>query len=51
MTAISEDGIVEAIEDPDCKFYLSVQWHPEAMDEYDINQGNIIKEFIDSCRN
>lgn len=51
MTAISEDGIVEAIEDPDCKFYLSVQWHPEAMDEYDINQGNIIKEFINSCRN
>jgi len=50
MTAISEDGIVEAIEDPNSRFYLGVQWHPELMDEYDINQGNIIKEFINSCK-
>ncbi len=50
ISAISEDGIVEAAEDPNCKFYLGVQWHPELMDEYDSNQGNIIKEFIDSCK-
>ena len=29
-TAWAEDGTVEAVEDPDKRFLLGVQWHPEA---------------------
>jgi gamma-glutamyl-gamma-aminobutyrate hydrolase PuuD len=28
-TAWSDDGVVEAVEDPACRFVLGVQWHPE----------------------
>lgn len=47
VSAISDDGIIEAIEDPNAKFYLGIQWHPELMDLYDFKQANLIKEFID----
>lgn len=30
-SAIATDGLIEAIEDPACGFFLGVQWHPEAM--------------------
>jgi putative glutamine amidotransferase len=29
-TAWSEDGVIEAVEDPELPFCLGVQWHPEA---------------------
>ncbi|HEY7287815.1 MAG TPA: gamma-glutamyl-gamma-aminobutyrate hydrolase family protein [Vicinamibacterales bacterium] len=29
VTATAPDGVVEAIEDPDARFCLGVQWHPE----------------------
>lgn len=29
VNAIAEDGVVEGIEDPDHRFCLGVQWHPE----------------------
>ncbi len=32
----SEDGTIEAIEDPSQDFLLGVQWHPEVMDEHDL---------------
>ena len=32
ISAISEDNIVEAIEDKTKKFFLGVQWHPERME-------------------
>ena len=34
VSAISEDGIIEALEAPDRAFYLGVQWHPEHMTGY-----------------
>lgn len=33
VSAISEDNIIEAIEDKNKKFFLGVQWHPERMEE------------------
>jgi len=30
IDAVAEDGVVEGIEDPRCKFCLGVQWHPES---------------------
>ena len=35
ITAYSEDGIIEGIENPDHPFVLGVQWHPECMQQYD----------------
>lgn len=29
VTAMSDDGIVEAVEDPGREFFFAVQWHPE----------------------
>lgn len=29
VVAVAEDGVIEAIDDPDRKFYIGVQWHPE----------------------
>ena len=30
MTGWADDGVIEAVEDPDHRFVLGVQWHPEA---------------------
>jgi len=46
VSAYSEDGIIEAIEDPNRKFVIGVQWHPETMLEYDENANKIFDEFI-----
>jgi putative glutamine amidotransferase len=32
-SAHADDGVVEAVEDPGHRFYVGVQWHPEAVDE------------------
>lgn len=29
VIAVAHDGVVEALDDPDRRFYLGVQWHPE----------------------
>lgn len=54
VTARSEDGVIEAVElteNPDGRFFLGVQWHPEMMAfANDIQQG-IITAFVDSCKN
>lgn len=43
ISGLSEDGIIEAIEDKNHKFFLGVQWHPESMK--DIYSNNILKAF------
>lgn len=50
ISAISQDGYIEAIEDNDKSFFIGVQWHPESMIEYDNKQNNIFKSFINSCK-
>ena len=31
----SDDGVIEAIEAPDRRFWVAVQWHPEELDNLD----------------
>lgn len=31
ISAISEDGVIEAVEDKEKNFFLGVQWHPESI--------------------
>ena len=47
VSAVSEDGIIEALEYPNKKFIVGLQWHPEKMIDYDENSNKIIKYFID----
>ncbi len=42
VCAVSDDGIVEALEAPDKRFYLGVQWHPEHL----AGAGAILSAFV-----
>lgn len=44
ISAISEDGVIEAIEDTNKKFFIGVEWHPESLD--DENSKKLFQEFI-----
>ena len=33
VTAKSDDGVIEAMESPDRRFLIAVQWHPEEIDD------------------
>jgi len=49
ISAISKEGYIEAIEDPNKNFFIGVQWHPESMIEYDEKQNNLFKYFVKCC--
>ena len=49
LAALSEDGIVEAIEKPDAGFCLGVQWHPEWLSEADPRQQALFDAFVKAC--
>lgn len=48
-TAVSNDGIIEAIEKKGHPFAVGVQWHPEIMWQKDKKYLEIFKIFISSC--
>lgn len=48
-SAISSDGIIEAIEHKDKKFAIGVQWHPENLMETNPSK-KMFEKFIESCR-
>lgn len=53
VTAHSEDGVIEAVElseNPDGRFFLGVQWHPEMMAWADSVQQKIVNAFVDRCK-
>ncbi|MEE3342786.1 MAG: gamma-glutamyl-gamma-aminobutyrate hydrolase family protein [Bacilli bacterium] len=48
VSAYSEDGIIEAVEDKKHKFFIGLEWHPEyILDEYSIK---IFDAFINSIK-
>jgi putative glutamine amidotransferase len=49
VSATAPDGIVEAFEDPDHRFFVGVQWHPEAMTKTP-EQLALYALFIDATR-
>lgn len=49
VTGISEDGIIEAIEDRNKDFFVGIQWHPESMITYDILQQELFNYFVNKC--
>lgn len=50
VVGISDDGIIEAVEDKCKKFFIGVQWHPESMIDYDVLMNKLFKEFINTCQ-
>ena len=50
LAALSEDGIVEAIEKPDARFCLGVQWHPEWLSDADPAMQGLFDAFVNACK-
>lgn len=46
VSAIAEDGLVEAVEVKDHRFKIGVQWHPEASALFDPDQQAIFNSFV-----
>jgi putative glutamine amidotransferase len=49
VTAVADDGTVEALEDPD-RWVASVQWHPEAVELPEAQRLAPFRAFVDVCR-
>ncbi len=47
IVAISNDLIIEAVEDPNKKFFIGIQWHPESLKE-DLYSKRLFDFFINS---
>ena len=50
ISALSKDGVIEAIENPYCDFNIGLQWHPELMGD-DENSKKIFNKFVDAADN
>ena len=50
IAALSEDGFVEALEKPDAKFCLGVQWHPEWLSAADPRAQALFDAFVKACQ-
>ena len=55
VTATTADGVVEALERPDRRWAVSVQWHPEMVghpeqDEMATDQRPLFEAFVAACR-
>lgn len=49
VTAVADDGIVEAIEREGERFVVGVQWHPEMMAKTDQDARHLFEEFVRHC--
>lgn len=49
VTGWAPDDTVEVIEDPQARFCVGVQWHPEHPDRREVD-APLVKAFVDSCR-
>lgn len=47
--AVSEDGLIEAVQMPGKKFVWAVQWHPEFLFRTDENSRAIFSTFVSAC--
>lgn len=48
-SAYSKDGVVEAIEKPEYKYMLAVQWHPEMLHSVEEKMNLLFRELIKNC--
>lgn len=50
IVGVSDDLVIEAIENKNHSFQIGVQWHPEKMLSTDKTSNLIFKTFIDNCK-
>ncbi len=50
VSAVSEDGFVEALELKEHPFCIGVQWHPEHMSKKDALEQKLFDEFVKNCK-
>lgn len=50
LMARAEDGVVEAIWDPNAKFLWGVQWHPEKLWPTEESAAAIFEAFMEACK-
>jgi putative glutamine amidotransferase len=50
VSAVSPDGVVEAVEGPGDAFLVGVQWHPEMLVENDAGTLRLFEEFIEASQ-
>jgi len=50
ISALSPDGVIEALENPRFGFMLGVQWHPESMAPVRSDMLKLFKAFVDAAR-
>ena len=46
VSALSPDGICEAVELPCDRFFVGVQWHPEMLYKNDGNSEKLFRAFV-----
>lgn len=51
ISAIDDNGVIEAIENPRCDYNLGLQWHPEIFDFNHEDSVNIFDSFIEKSSN
>jgi putative glutamine amidotransferase len=49
VTAVADDGVIEAYERPDGPFLVAVQWHPELMWHKDRTFLKLFRAFVEAC--
>ena len=49
IAAVSDDGVIEAIEKPGDRFVVGIQWHPEMMADSK-EQEQIFRAFVSACQ-
>ena len=49
VTAVADDGTVEALEDPE-RWVVSVQWHPEVLELSEAQRQATFRAFVEACR-
>ena len=49
VTAVAPDGVIEAVEVPERRYAIGVQWHPEWMFEKWAEQRRLFEELVKAC--
>ncbi len=49
VAALSDDGVIEALVDPACRFRVGVQWHPERTADAALGLG-LFERLVAACR-
>lgn len=51
ISSISQNNIIESLEDKQQKFFIGIQWHPENLYDIDPNSKKLFDYFIKICNN